>query len=159
MGFVAAVRACLSRYATFSGRARRPEYWWFLLFTLLVGALASLIDTALGTGSADGGLVSAVTGLGLLPPMLAVTWRRLHDVGRSGWFALLPYGAGVVSGLMLVALAASVEPGAGPPSLALRILGPAAALATLASFVLVFVWLVSKSRPGPNRFGPEPSPA
>jgi uncharacterized membrane protein YhaH (DUF805 family) len=88
-----------------------------------------------------------------------VTWRRLHDAGRPGWFALAPYGAGVVSGLLLVALAASVEPGAGPPSLALRIVGPAAALATLASFVLLFVWLVSKSQPGPNRFGPEPPAA
>ncbi len=159
MGFSAAVRACLSRYAVFSGRARRPEYWWFLLFTILAGIAATLLDIGLGTGTADGGLFAGLTGLALLVPTLAAAWRRLHDTGRPGWYALLPYGVGLLSGLLLVGLVALAGPGGGAPPLALRVLAPLAGFGALAAFILVVVWLASPTRPGPNRFGPEPPAA
>ena len=79
MDFVTAIKTCLSKYATFSGRASRPEYWWFFLFEVLV-----LIGTAMVSD-----WLYAIAALALLLPALAVGVRRLHDVGRSGWFLLL----------------------------------------------------------------------
>jgi uncharacterized membrane protein YhaH (DUF805 family) len=79
MNFGQAISTCLSKYATFSGRASRPEFWWFFLFQLLVSIAASMISERLN------GLVS----LGLLLPALAVGTRRLHDIGKSGWWQLL----------------------------------------------------------------------
>lgn len=87
MTFMESVRTVLSKYATFSGRARRSEYWWFVLFTVIVGTVARLIDTMFGYRYS--GPVSIILGLALLLPGLAVAVRRLHDIGRSGWWILL----------------------------------------------------------------------
>jgi uncharacterized membrane protein YhaH (DUF805 family) len=92
MSFQDAVRTCLQqKYVDFSGRARRSEYWYFFLFTIIVGFVAGIIDSILGTrGTAGGtGLVGAVTSLALLLPGLGVAVRRLHDTGRSGWWLLI----------------------------------------------------------------------
>ncbi|WP_216937838.1 DUF805 domain-containing protein [Acinetobacter sp. BY484] len=76
---------CLTNYANFSGRARRKEFWFFMLFCVILGIIAEVIDTVLGTKSLVNGLLNLV----LLVPSLAVGARRLHDVGRSGWWQLL----------------------------------------------------------------------
>jgi uncharacterized membrane protein YhaH (DUF805 family) len=91
MSFQDAVRTCLTqKYADFSGRARRSEYWWFFLFNVLVGIAASVIDSILGTRYGSGtGLVQALAQLALLIPGIAVGVRRLHDTGRSGWWLLI----------------------------------------------------------------------
>jgi uncharacterized membrane protein YhaH (DUF805 family) len=92
MSFQDAVRTCLQqKYVDFSGRARRSEYWYFFLFTIIVGFVAGIIDSILGTrGTAGGtGLVGAITSLALLLPGLGVAVRRLHDTGRSGWWLLI----------------------------------------------------------------------
>ncbi|WP_114424140.1 DUF805 domain-containing protein [Nocardioides houyundeii] len=91
MDFMTAVRTCFSKYVDFSGRARRSEYWWFALFTVIVGLVASILDTFLGTDIEDSGngVVSLLSSLALLLPTLAVGARRLHDTGRSGWWQLL----------------------------------------------------------------------
>src|SRR4051812_3359841 len=90
MNLVEAVRSVLSKYATFSGRARRAEYWWFVLFQVLVGIVAAILDAALGTGFGSGsGVFSLIVTLALLLPGLAVTVRRLHDTDRSGWWILI----------------------------------------------------------------------
>ena len=79
MGFTDAVRTGFRKYATFSGTATRPEYWWFALFNFVVGvALSALQWTA----------VSNIWSLALLVPSLAVGVRRLHDTGRSAWWLL-----------------------------------------------------------------------
>jgi uncharacterized membrane protein YhaH (DUF805 family) len=90
MSFTAAVASALRQYATFTGRARRAEYWWFFLFTALVSFVAGLVDAAFGTidSSASIGLVGALASLALFLPSLAITVRRLHDVDRSGWWVL-----------------------------------------------------------------------
>lgn len=90
MSFADAVRSVLSQYATFSGRARRSEYWWFALFNLLVSIVAAIIDVVAGTDFGSGsGVFSVIVTLALLLPSLAVTVRRLHDTERSGWWILI----------------------------------------------------------------------
>lgn len=79
MDFVTAVKTCLSKFVDFSGRASRSEFWWFFLFQVLVSIVASFL----------GDVVTMVVGLALLLPALAVGVRRLHDIGKSGWFLLL----------------------------------------------------------------------
>lgn len=90
MSFADAVRTCLSKYADFSGRARRSEYWWFVLFTLLVSIVGSMLDALLGTDfDSRGGVINGLLSLALLLPSLAVGARRLHDTSRSGWWLLI----------------------------------------------------------------------
>ena len=81
----------LKNYATFTGRARRKEYWMFLLFNMIFAFLAFGIDMAIGS-SLDGlgyGFVYMLYSLAMFIPGLAVAVRRLHDVGKSGWMLLV----------------------------------------------------------------------
>ena len=80
MDFKQSVTTCLKKYVEFGGRAGRPEFWWFALFTFLVGLLTSFIL---------GDIISMLVNLALLLPSLAVGARRLHDIGKSGWFQLI----------------------------------------------------------------------
>ncbi|HSF97584.1 MAG TPA: DUF805 domain-containing protein, partial [Ornithinibacter sp.] len=92
MSFTTAVRTVLSEYATFSGRARRSEYWWWYLFFVLVLAATTVIDGATGAEPVPGstaGWVTTLVALALMLPHLAVGARRLHDIGRSGWWLLI----------------------------------------------------------------------
>jgi len=91
MGFGEAIQSCFRQYVGFSGRARRSEYWWFALFGLIVGIVANLIDTMLGTMSEDTniGVIGTIASLALLLPSLAVAVRRLHDTSRTGWWILI----------------------------------------------------------------------
>lgn len=93
MGFVTAVRVVLSKYVDFSGRARRSEYWWWALFTVIVSLVAVGIDGALGTYDAETnfGPVQALATLAVFLPSLAVAIRRLHDTGRVGWWVLIGF--------------------------------------------------------------------
>jgi uncharacterized membrane protein YhaH (DUF805 family) len=77
--------AVLKKYATFSGRARRTEYWMFLLFSLIASMVLAFADGILGTG----GVLGAVYSLAVLLPTIGVSVRRLHDTGRSGWWLLV----------------------------------------------------------------------
>lgn len=81
----------IRKYAEFSGRARRKEYWFFTLFNLLAMLLLSFIDGMIGLYSIEAGvgLLSGIYALGILIPSLAVTVRRLHDTSRSGWWLLI----------------------------------------------------------------------
>ncbi len=93
MQILEAVRRVLSNYATFSGRAARPEYWWWVLAIVLGSFAAGLIDMALFGGAtvddAPVQVVSAIFGLAILLPTLAVGARRLHDIDRTAWWLLL----------------------------------------------------------------------
>lgn len=79
------------RYIDVSGRSRRREYWFFVLFNLLISIGLGIIDGALGLGNADAGigLLSGVYGIAVFLPSLAYAVRRCHDIGRSGWWLLL----------------------------------------------------------------------
>ena len=99
MDFVQAIKSCLGQYATFSGRAKRSEFWWFFLFQVLVMVAASML----------GDVINGIASLALLLPALAVGARRLHDIGRTGWWQLL-----LLSGSgFLVLLYWWVQPGEG----------------------------------------------
>ena len=91
MSFTQAVRSVLTQYVGFGGRARRSEYWWYALFSVLVGIVAVILDNALGTDfeSTGNGLISLLLNLALFLPSLAVAVRRLHDTDRSGWWLLI----------------------------------------------------------------------
>lgn len=73
---------CLRQYTDFSGRARRREYWMFVLANFIVGIVIGILESILGSKGIIGGIYS----LAVLIPSLAVCVRRLHDVGKSGWF-------------------------------------------------------------------------
>jgi uncharacterized membrane protein YhaH (DUF805 family) len=82
----------LKKYAVFSGRSRRMEYWYFVLFNIIVSIVLGVIDAVLfGTldSGMGAGLLSGIYGLAVLIPSLAVTVRRLHDIDRSGWWILI----------------------------------------------------------------------
>jgi uncharacterized membrane protein YhaH (DUF805 family) len=78
-----------TKYATFTGRARRSEYWYFFLFYVIILFALTFISGAIGE-TAGGGLI-LVYYLAIIIPSLAVTWRRMHDVGKSGWYSFIPF--------------------------------------------------------------------
>jgi uncharacterized membrane protein YhaH (DUF805 family) len=94
MNMIEAVKAVFSKYATFEGRARRSEYWWFVLFNLIVSILLTAVFGG-GRGMGDGGmmmgggLVANIWSLATLLPSIAVGARRLHDIDRTGWWQLI----------------------------------------------------------------------
>jgi uncharacterized membrane protein YhaH (DUF805 family) len=83
-----AISACFSKYATFSGRATRSEYWYFVLFYALIYIFCAFLTFADSTLSSIF-LIAIVAGFFL--PLLSCAVRRAHDAGRSGWFLLIPY--------------------------------------------------------------------
>ncbi len=75
----------LKKYAVFSGRARRMEYWYFMLFNIIIAGALSWIDNLIWTY----GMLSGLYSLAVLLPEIGVGVRRLHDTGRSGWWLLI----------------------------------------------------------------------
>lgn len=84
MSFGDSIRTCLTKYATFTGRATRSEFWFFALFTVIIEIVVAIIDAAVGNT-----ILGIIVGLALLLPSLAVSVRRLHDTDRSGWMILI----------------------------------------------------------------------
>ena len=109
MTFVESVRTVFSKYATFSGRATRPEYWWWVLFTVIVSVVAEILDGALVApllgfqmfAPNAGDPLGIVSSLVLLVPSIAVSVRRLHDISRSGWWVLLMFAV-IIGWLVLL---------------------------------------------------------
>lgn len=75
----------LKKYAQFDGRARRKEFWMFTLINMLISIALGVVDGIIGTP-----IVGMVYSLGVLVPSIAVAIRRMHDIGKSGWFCLIP---------------------------------------------------------------------
>ena len=87
MSFVDAIRSGFTQYVGFAGRARRSEFWYFYLFTILASIVASILQRALT--NSQNGIITAIVGLALVLPSLAVAVRRLHDTSRSGWWLFI----------------------------------------------------------------------
>lgn len=97
MNFVDAVKSGFSRYFDFSTRSLRSEYWWFFLSYVVAGIVLTIVD-----GFTIGmGVLPLLAMLAYFIPILAVTARRLHDVGRSGWWILIAF-VPIVGGLILL---------------------------------------------------------
>lgn len=126
MTFSQSIKSVFSKYADFSGRATRSEFWYFYLFTFLVGMVYffAVITTAVTSGVNSAALtyiqaIYAIYALGIMIPSLALTVRRLHDTGHSGWWIFL--------NLLLV----------------------------IGSIVL-FIWYITDSDPDTNEYGDNP---
>lgn len=141
----------IKKYADFTGRAPRAEYWWYALALLVVFLVVNIVENLVGLG----GMVGAVYGplfvilwLATIVPNIAVGVRRLHDTDRSGWWLLLcaPYG------LATAFMVQSVENGG------MSGLGTAAILSAIGFIcaIVLLVFMVLPGTSGPNRFGPDP---
>lgn len=98
-GFVGSVCLTFSRYADFKGRASRGEYWYFMLFQVLLNLAALIADNNMLSGSDLG---ETVVYIAMLLPLVTVSVRRLHDTDRSGWWLLL-FGLPVIGAIVLMA--------------------------------------------------------
>lgn len=155
MTFREAVESVLRQYATFSGRAPRSEFWWFYLFSVLVGICCGVVDAVLGTD-----LLVPLASLALLLPSLAVTSRRLHDSNRTAWWILGFFLGGFVGtvafffGLFAWLFAGlGQDDGLGAAGVTSIVLGIVVLLVT---FIVQLVLMLAPGTPGPNRFGPGP---
>ena len=107
--FPVAVRRFFKKYATFSGRASRSEYWWWTLVSIAVSIILNIIISAgstttaygstAGPGTVIGGILAVIWGLATIVPSLALSVRRLHDSNKSGWMLLLgliPFAGAII---------------------------------------------------------------
>ena len=170
MGFSAAIKTCFSKYARFSGRARRPEYWWFFVFVVVGSVIATLFDGFIfGFGTPESPatqILSPIFSLAIILPAFAAGWRRMHDTGRPGWYLLIPIGVSIATmlGIMLGVFGFSKMEMAGVDEEVLRsaagglgITGMAVmGIVQLIVSVLVIWWLTRPTQAGTNRYGEEP---
>lgn len=127
MGFSEAIQSGFNNYANFSGRASRPAYWWWFLFSWIVSLVAQVLDNMTRIGGVGSesylnlwvGIISGIVGLALFLPSLGVMIRRLHDTDRSGWWWLI----GIIP---------------------------------IVGWIVLIFFLASPGTPGENRFGPPP---
>lgn len=130
MSFTEAISTCFRKYAEFDGCATRAEYWWFILFCIIVIFGCMFVSAGLG----------CLTVLGLLLPQLSVAVRRLHDINRSGWnclFNSLPlFGWLILIYLLVQPSAQNGEPKAAS-SLSLFVIDILASILLIGSFVLI----------------------
>lgn len=145
----------LKKYAQFSGRSRRKEFWWFWGFDTAISPLLALVDLVLfgdvlvrfhGLGP-----IAALYWVALVIPRAAVATRRLHDTGRSGWWGVKWLAAGFCLAVVARGLSGSGE------------MGPAALVGVLLVGIAFLTWviyplfvLVRGSQPGDNKYGPNP---
>jgi len=154
MGLGTAIGTCFRKYAVFSGRARRAEYWWFILFSLAATLAAAAVDQILQPHQ-SGGPVSSLVSLALFLPQLAVTVRRLHDTGRSGWW-LGGFIVYLIAALMGSVMAVFGPAGRGSPGHVGEIV-PAVLLGVAALYgIFLFVLTVLRGTDGANRYGADP---
>ncbi len=146
-GFVEAISVCLRGYFRFSGRASRSEYWFFVLFGILLGFAAGILDNAIFGFGTEYQPLSTVATFGLLIPTLAVGFRRMHDIGRTGLWVLFLYLGPIVFGLAMLFFFV-VAAGAG-----LATILSAAGVLWLILLVVVLVFLCTRGDPGPNAYG------
>jgi len=155
-----AKRPILEKYADFSGRAPRAEFWWYTLALMVVFIVVAIIEGILGIHRMIGGMYGPISALLLLVtivPSLAVGVRRLHDINRTGWWLLLPLIPDVLTIVMALTTAGAVAAGGGMGAAmgGFAITG-LLGLITFVGAVVIFVFDVLPGTAGSNRFGPDP---
>ncbi len=128
----------LKKYAVFSGRARRVEFWDFFLFNFLITCVLIIIDRMLGLAEdLRGGLFSGLYTLAVFTPYLAVTVRRLHDTGRSGAWLLIVFIPSVFISVL---------------SKFIPVLSGFISVLSLLGFIVLLIFLVSRGQSGANQY-------
>jgi uncharacterized membrane protein YhaH (DUF805 family) len=157
MDFGTAISTCFSKYAVFSGRARRSEYWFFFLFCMLVNFGTNLVQGIITAAAHVPVPIAGIVSLGLFLPQLAVGVRRLHDVDWSGWWL----GAGYLLSFVMLAVwvVDALQPRSDFTQLFSSPVGVTAILLTAGAIgygIMLFVLTVLSGTPGTNNFGPDP---
>lgn len=173
MGFVEAVKICLKKSFVFKGRARRSEFWWWTLFSFIIGLVVSFVvdeipeDNYLSSLFASFGVLIISAYLAIVS--FAVTTRRLHDIGRSGWW----YGAalifGVVWAVWIVVKVFEIVAGMGvvnidveSETIVLTVLSEMLGMIVIPYVlyiiysIVLLVWYCKDSQPGTNKYGENP---
>jgi uncharacterized membrane protein YhaH (DUF805 family) len=155
-----AKRPILEKYADFTGRAPRAEYWWYILGLVVAAIVIGIVESILGLKGMVLGLWGPLTALFFLAtivPSLAAGARRLHDTNRSGWWQLLFY---VPYALMIVFGGAAIAGGAAAGGTMGAVAGAGIAgllgLIALVCGIILLVFMVLPGQPGENRYGPNP---
>tara|TARA_B110000914_G_C15275338_1_gene359493 strand:- start:97 stop:468 length:372 start_codon:yes stop_codon:yes gene_type:complete len=101
MDFQTSIKICFNKFAVFSGRASRSEFWFFVLFGFLGGIIAAIIDVMiLGYPFEENGPINLIFSVALIVPSISVAARRLHDINKSGWWQLL--WVTIIGGILLI---------------------------------------------------------
>ena len=101
MDFQTSIKTCFNKFAVFSGRASRSEFWFFVLFGFLGGIIAIIIDVMiLGYPYEENGPINLIFSVALIIPSIAVAARRLHDINKTGWWQLL--WITIIGGILLI---------------------------------------------------------
>ena len=151
MSFGEAILSVFSKYATFSGRARRSEYWYFYLFNLIVAVGLSLLTVVIPSLK----ILSSIYSLAVFIPGLAVAVRRLHDIGKSGWTILILMIPSIIFGIILSLYLFKTYDGYNPSTLLTILLG-IFGLITFALAIMFIVWMCKDSQSNENQYGPNP---
>ena len=101
MDFQTSIKTCFNKFAVFSGRASRSEFWFFVLFGFLGGIITVIIDVMiLGYPYEENGPINLIFSVAIIIPSIAVAARRLHDINKSGWWQLL--WITIIGGILLI---------------------------------------------------------
>ena len=167
----------LKRYAQFSGRSRRMEFWMWVLFVFGAVIMLSILDSLLGLGGSSqlgtgavpgttgvagayantrGGILTGLFSLAILIPNIAVQVRRLHDTGRSGWWVGALYLLYIVFVVGAFTIGMSALGGASPNLGSLGLMFGVGGLVFLVYAIMLLVFFFLPGTTGPNRFGPDP---
>ena len=153
VGFLKAASLGFRNYADFRGRAQRAEYWWFQFFVFLISIGITLAGQFVFSWDEGEWLRSqALWNLAIIVPTLALGWRRMHDLGKSGWWNILPL-APLVWAVTAVIILSEMDDNESPVTVAALGMG---LVATLAAVIYVIILLARDSDPRPNRYGPSP---
>lgn len=151
VGFGEAIKLGFQKYVQFSGRAQRSEFWYFQLFLALVAIGLWAVDVSLfGFDEDSPEPLSDIWLVLTLIPTLSIGWRRLHDIGRSGWWSVLWAAPLLWTAVASITLFASNED--------YTLVGILAAImgliAMIGALIYVVVLCATDSEPRDNRFGP-----
>ena len=149
MNFTESIKVCFSKYAVFSGRAQRSEFWWFFLFSAVSSAIAGIVP-----------VIGQIYPLVLLIPSLSVSARRLHDTGRSAWWLLLYLGSilamGIAFAALVLAFVISFDTGNNGGASSAGLIAMVSFFIALGCSIAPLIFYVLPGTVGPNRYGPDP---
>lgn len=156
-----AKRPILEKYADFSGRASRPEFWWYVLALCIAFVVVRIVEGILGISHMfwyAWGPLTLLLRLATIVPSLAVAVRRLHDTNRPGWWVLLPLIPECIAMVLAIMTVGAVAAGGG---VAAAVGGGALTMlvgfVAFVGFIVLIVFCALPGTPGDNQYGPPPS--